>query len=118
MIGEGTVKPSSNIGPTLPIIGPGEVATKEANVLQARGNEFQSSWGVNGVDAEFFHCRGDHIEVPNNSPWVVVRKGRGTQGHAVMSLGGRVEAGLRKVAGHRDEAIAAARAPHFCSVHD
>ncbi|KAJ8649607.1 hypothetical protein MRB53_002630 [Persea americana] len=31
-----------------------------------------------------------------------------------MSLGGRVEAGLRKVAGHRDEAIAAARAPHFC----
>ncbi|KAJ8649608.1 hypothetical protein MRB53_002631 [Persea americana] len=79
MIGEGTVKPSSNIGPTLPIIGPGEAATREANVLQARGNEFQSSWGVNGVDAEFFHCRGDHIEVPNNSPWVVVRKGRGTQ---------------------------------------
>ena len=83
MVCEGAVEPGSHVGLALPIIRPGEPATRETNVQQARRNhhvsEFRSSWGVNGMYTEFLHSRGDSIEVPNNCPRVVVREGRGAQ---------------------------------------
>ncbi|KAJ8643919.1 hypothetical protein MRB53_005667 [Persea americana] len=83
MVCEGAVKPGSHIGPALPIIRSGEPATRETNVQQARRNhhvsEFRSSSGVNGINTEFLHSRGDSIEVPNNFPGVIVRKWRGAQ---------------------------------------
>ncbi|XXG46728.1 hypothetical protein AAC387_Pa02g1501 [Persea americana] len=83
MVCEGAVEPGNHIGPALPIIRSGELATRETNVQQARRNhhvsEFRSSSGVNGINTEFLHSRGDGIEVPNNFLGVMVRKWRGAQ---------------------------------------